>query len=334
MTEHERLRDEEKLRRYLLGQCSPQESDEIEEAIVVEDDLADLVAVLESELAEDYVTGEMTEADRVCFERQVLNNEERLRKVRLSAMLLDRLDILENLRLEKIRRRQNTFQTERRSSVFGREGATDLGSGPDQRSSPSVNVATPGLAFYAFDHAYLDRLRSGDHETRTHFVAYFSKLIEMKLQSRLRTRQAIEDVRQETIARVFAALGSPGGILQPERLGRFVNSICNNVLLERYRAMSRDSSLEGEPEHDFPNPVVDVLGALGPKQMEGKLREILEELPERDRRLLRAVFLEERDKDEACREFGVDRDYLRILIHRAKLGFRSSYLKTRKRDRA
>jgi hypothetical protein len=57
-------------------------------------------------------------------------------------------------------------------------------------------VATPGLAFYAFDHAYLDRLRSGDHETKTHFVAYFSKLIEVKLRSRLRTRQAIEDVQR------------------------------------------------------------------------------------------------------------------------------------------
>jgi RNA polymerase sigma-70 factor (ECF subfamily) len=50
-------------------------------------------------------------------------------------------------------------------------------------------------------------------------------------------------------------------------------------------------------------------------------------MPERDRRLLREVFLEERDKDEVCRDFGVDRDYLRVLLHRAKQSFKSMYLK-------
>jgi RNA polymerase sigma-70 factor (ECF subfamily) len=50
-------------------------------------------------------------------------------------------------------------------------------------------------------------------------------------------------------------------------------------------------------------------------------------MSERDRRLLREVFLEERDKDEVCRDFGVDREYLRVLLHRAKQAFKSLYLK-------
>jgi RNA polymerase sigma-70 factor, ECF subfamily len=183
------------------------------------------------------------------------------------------------------------------------------------------------LQFQAFDAPYVERLRSGDFRTQEHFVAYFGELIQLKLRARLRTPQAIEDVRQETFARVFAALRTPDGIRQPERLGAFVNSICNNVLLEHYRASSRDSSIEDEPEQDFPDPVIDVLGAVAARQMEEKVRQILEELPERDRRLIRVVFLEERDKDEVCREFGVDRDYLRVLLHRAKQSFKSLYLK-------
>jgi RNA polymerase sigma-70 factor (ECF subfamily) len=183
------------------------------------------------------------------------------------------------------------------------------------------------LQFQAFDAPYVERLRSGDYRTQEHFVAYFGELIQLKLRARLRTPQAIEDVRQETFARVFAALRTPDGIRQPERLGAFVNSICNNVLLEHYRASSRDSSIEDEPEQDFPDPVIDVLGAVAAKQMEEKVRQILEELPERDRRLIRAVFLEERDKDEVCREFRVDRDYLRVLLHRAKQSFKLLYLK-------
>ncbi len=183
------------------------------------------------------------------------------------------------------------------------------------------------MQFQAFDAPYVERLRSGDFRTQEHFVAYFGELIQLKLRARLRTPQAIEDVRQETFARVFAALRTPDGIRQPERLGAFVNSICNNVLLEHYRASSRDSSIEDEPEQDFPDPVIDVLGAVAARQMEEKVRQILAEMPDRDRRLIRAVFLEERDKDEVCREFGVDRDYLRVLLHRAKQSFKSLYLK-------
>lgn len=159
-------------------------------------------------------------------------------------------------------------------------------------------------------------------------MAYFSELIQLKLRSRLNSPQAIEDVRQETFTRVFVALRGEGGIRQPERLGAFVNSICNNVLLEHYRASSRHSSLEDEEDKDFPATNVDILGTVVAKQMEGKVREILEELSEKDRRLLREVFLEERDKDEVCRDFGVDRDYLRVLLHRAKQSFKSLYLKS------
>jgi len=184
------------------------------------------------------------------------------------------------------------------------------------------------LQFQSFDETYVERLRAGDFRVQEHFVAYFSELIQLKLRSRLNSPQAIEDVRQETFARVFVALRGEGGIRQPERLGAFVNSICNNVLLEHYRASSRHSSLEDEEDKDFPATNVDILGAVVAKQMEGKVREILEELSEKDRRLLREVFLEERDKDEVCRDFGVDRDYLRVLLHRAKQSFKSLYLKS------
>ncbi len=157
-------------------------------------------------------------------------------------------------------------------------------------------------------------------------MAYFSELMQLKLRSRLHSAQAIEDVRQETFTRVFVALRS-GKIRQPDRLGAFVNSMCNNVLLEHYRASSRDSSLEDEEQKDFPAVTVDVLGTIAARQMGEKIREILQDMPERDRRLLREVFLEERDKDDVCRDFGVDRDYLRVLLHRAKQSFKSLYLK-------
>jgi len=181
------------------------------------------------------------------------------------------------------------------------------------------------LQFQDFDEAYVERLRSGDFRTQEHFVTYFSELIQLKLRSRLRTPEAIEDVRQETFARVFDALRRVGAIRQPDRLGAFINSICNNVLLEHYRSKSRDNT--DEPDPDLPDPLTDVLGIVAARQMQEKVRQILGALSDRDRRLIKAIFLDERDKDEVCAEFGVDRDYLRVLVHRAKQSFKSSYLK-------
>jgi RNA polymerase sigma-70 factor (ECF subfamily) len=182
------------------------------------------------------------------------------------------------------------------------------------------------LQLQSFDESYVERLREGDFRTQEHFVAYFSELIQLKLRSRVNSPQAMEDIRQETFTRVFVALRG-GKLRQPDRLGAFVNSMCNNVLLEHYRSSSRDSSLEDEEQKDFPAVTVDVVGAIAAHQTGEKIREILDEMSEKDRRLLREVFLEERDKDEVCRDFGVDRDYLRVLLHRAKQSFKSLYLK-------
>lgn len=183
------------------------------------------------------------------------------------------------------------------------------------------------MQFQPFDEPYVERLRAGDPRTQEHFVAYFSELIQLKVRARLRTVQAMEDVKQETFARVLTKLRTPNGIRSPERLGSFVNSICNNVLLEQYRENHRTISIENESDQDFPDRDTDVEREVADRQMEQKVREILDEMPERDRRILRAIFLEERDKDEVCREFGVARDYLRVLLHRAKKVFKEEYRK-------
>jgi hypothetical protein len=57
------------------------------------------------------------------------------------------------------------------------------------------------------------------------------------------------------------------------------------------------------------------------------VRRVIETLPERDADILRSVFLEREDKDAICRRFDIDRDYLRVLLHRAKKVFRTQYLR-------
>jgi RNA polymerase sigma-70 factor (ECF subfamily) len=195
-----------------------------------------------------------------------------------------------------------------------------------------VYLRSPGyteraLQFRDFDAGYVANLRAGDLRTQEHFVAYFTELLHLKLRSRLQSPQAIEDVRQETFARVLDALRKEGALRHPERLGAFVNTVCNNVLFEHYRASSRSQSLDEEGQPELPAANADVLGIVVSRQLKAKVREVLLDLPERDRSLLKAVFLDERDRDEVCRERGVDREYLRVLLHRAKQVFKSEYVK-------
>ena len=183
------------------------------------------------------------------------------------------------------------------------------------------------MQFYSFSADYVQSLCAGDRQAQEHFAAYFTELLQLKLRSRLQSPQAIEDVRQETFVRVFSALRKDGGLRQPERLGAFVNQVCNHVLFEHYHSAGASESLnvEGRPEPAAEG--ADALDIVAAGQIKDKVREILLDLAPRDRLLLKAVFLDERDRDEVCREFGVDRDYLRVLLHRAKQEFKTEYVK-------
>jgi len=183
------------------------------------------------------------------------------------------------------------------------------------------------MKFQAFDALYLERLQSGDYVTEQHFVQYFTALIELKLRRRLRSHSAIEDVRQETFARVWAALRSGQGIRQPQRLGSFVNSVCNHVLLEHYRRAAKELPTGDDLAIKVADPGPSGADIISDRQMREKIRDILRRLSEKDCLLLERVFLNECDKDKLCRDMGVSRSYLRVLLYRSRRSFRKSFLR-------
>ncbi len=212
-----------------------------------------------------------------------------------------------------------------------RPGAQDHGFQP--QAAPAMLYlrplwsAEPVLQFHSFDASYVESLCAGDQQTQQHFVDYFTLLLRLKLRSRLQSPQAIEDVCQETFSRVLTVLRKDGGLRQPERLGAFVNTVCRNVLLEHYRSSRGNESLDVEGRPELPSIGDDAFDIAAAKQTKQKVREILLDMPPRDRELLKAVFIDERDRDEVCAEFGVDRDYLRVMLHRAKQEFKTEYVK-------
>ncbi len=181
----------------------------------------------------------------------------------------------------------------------------------------------------SFDALYLERLSNADGETERDFAAYFGELLTIKLRSRLRSVHQIEDVKQETFLRVLKALRQKNTIANPQALGSYVNSVCNNVLFELYRSQGKT----GDPLEDRAADGPDAETGMVNEEDRVRVRRVLNEMPEKDRKILRWLFFDERDKNSICGLLSVDREYLRVLVHRAKTRFRDEYLKVTKSAR-
>ena len=187
------------------------------------------------------------------------------------------------------------------------------------------------MEFESFDERYVRRLIQKHPSVEGHFTEYFCRFLVLKLRSRLRSREDCEDVLQETLLRVLCRIHSQSGLEHPERLGLFVNAVCNNVLREQLRLEARYVQVpEGTVE-----PVangVDPDAPLITHERKQQVKQVLTKLSQKDRELLRMVFLDEADKSEACQRLGVDPGYLRVLIHRAKVRFRAKVIQVSHRS--
>lgn len=173
-----------------------------------------------------------------------------------------------------------------------------------------------------FNDEYVRKLAARDPEVEKHFVSHFAPLLRVKLRIRLRSTQAIDDICQETFLRVLKSLRT-NVLHDAERLGGFVNSVCQNVMLETFRASTRHPQLPADLPEIIDHSADPTRGMLI-EQRKKIIRRVLSEMPAKDREILRLVFLEERDKDWICKEMNVNPEYLRVLIHRAKARFRTA----------
>lgn len=176
----------------------------------------------------------------------------------------------------------------------------------------SSNRRNPAL----FDESYLRELKKGDSAIQNHLFSYFSGRLHSKLRRQFRSPQLIEDACQETFLRVFSYFVSGNTLANPSGLPAFVYTTCHNVALEFLRAHTRQDQL---PE-TFPEPAAagpDPESQMVTGEIKVLIRRVLDELSARERQLLKRVFLDEEDKDVVCRELGVERNYLRVLLYRA-----------------
>jgi RNA polymerase sigma-70 factor (ECF subfamily) len=150
-----------------------------------------------------------------------------------------------------------------------------------------------------------------------------------KLRSRLRFKlwrhvgafcPDVDDLLQEVVVR-FLRAEEEHRLRNPEVAGAFLNGICDNLISEYRRKLWREEPYEPAIAEQTQRvmPDADLLAVREAVAI------ALQGLAERDQALLKAFYLEDRDKEEICAEYGMTEGHLRVALFRAKERFRKIY---------
>jgi RNA polymerase sigma-70 factor (ECF subfamily) len=130
----------------------------------------------------------------------------------------------------------------------------------------------------------------------------------------------VDDLVQETLAR-FIRADQRHQIRNTEEFGAFLNGVCRNVILEYRRRVRREPGLD----MDSPLPDTGIRPDAEILEMRDAIDSGLAELAERDRAVLRALYLDGKEKDEICQEWAMTDAQFRVVLFRAKERFRRAY---------
>jgi len=172
-----------------------------------------------------------------------------------------------------------------------------------------------------FDSEYLDRLKARDPRTQEHFAGHFNRLLAIKLRCTGIYGSQMDDLRQDTLIRALKSIYQ-GKVDSPQSLPAFVYGVCNNVIREFIRGEITTRVRDTNEFPDLPDPRYSAEDHLRQQEVRRSVASVLNNLPEKDRAILKAVFIAEDDKDAICHEHGITRDYLRVLLHRSLLNAR------------
>lgn len=131
----------------------------------------------------------------------------------------------------------------------------------------------------------------------------------------------VDDIVQEALMR-FMVAAREEKIHNQAAVGAFLNGICRNVVSEYRRRNMRDEPM---PEV-VPEPPGKSIADSELFEMRQAIAQGMEQLSDRDRRVLRAFYLEEKSKEEVLKQTGMTDENFRVVLCRAKERFRAIYL--------
>jgi RNA polymerase sigma-70 factor, ECF subfamily len=169
------------------------------------------------------------------------------------------------------------------------------------------------------------RILAGEKAAESELVQRYSRGVLIILCRATGDQSLSEDLSQETFRLTLEKIRG-GEVREPEKLSGFICSLARNLATDHYRRSRRSEQVD-DPE------AVEMVAATAPTQLDRVLqaekskhvRQLLSELSERDREILRRFYIEEEDKERICADLKLSSLHFNRVLHRARERYRELY---------
>jgi RNA polymerase sigma-70 factor, ECF subfamily len=136
--------------------------------------------------------------------------------------------------------------------------------------------------------------------------------------SRTRNPALCSDLLQEAVATTWEKWLA-GKIARPDQIAGYVFQVAINLLRNHRRSYAERSDKRVDPEVAEALTAEEAADTVVQDRIAEQIRVLLEELPERDRFVVKRFYLDEEDKETICREWGgLSALQFDKVIHRAR----------------
>lgn len=145
------------------------------------------------------------------------------------------------------------------------------------------------------------------------------------LRRELRNQALAEDICNETFRVVLERLRQQP-LEDQNGLAPYLAQTARFLARASHRAARRQRTVTGQQQaiDEFGDPDADPAAATQTAARTKAVRQVLMEIPNaRDREILVRVYLWDEDKEQICRELGIDESHFRRVVYRARERFRA-----------
>lgn len=145
------------------------------------------------------------------------------------------------------------------------------------------------------------------------------------LRQELRDNALAEDLCNEAFRIVLERLRQQP-LEDPAKLAPYLAQTARFLARTDYRIARRRQTFTGQQHaiEEFEDPAADPIAATQVDECAKAVRKLLQEIPNiRDREILVRVYLRDEDKEQICRELGIDESHYRRVVFRARERFRA-----------
>jgi RNA polymerase sigma-70 factor (ECF subfamily) len=179
------------------------------------------------------------------------------------------------------------------------------------------------------------RIQAGDKEAEVEFYQQFFPQLDTMLRKVTNTRQDAEDVLQEVMRLAIEKLRQ-GQIRNDNSLTGYVQQIGRYQAIEFYRKRRNLSYVEDPYEvSEESERSCTLCDEVMSQEQDGLVRNVIDGLKNnRDRILLRMVYLDEFSKNEVCDLLDLDQLHFNRVLYRAKSRFRALWIERMGEEKA